>query len=228
MTAISLRWFLLGYFALLIVAMTIHSDETVGINATWVNGNYSYEGGAPPWSLAFGIVGAGLYLGLLFGQVHRSSRPLPHLFRRWVAGLIDFVLALIAPASILGLVAVLIEYKRTGVFDWVIDRQESQPGDFVLAFAGALALMFVVMPAYFATCWSLGRPTPGACILGYLVVTDEGVRLTFWRAALRAVLGSMALLAWPCWILAFAVKRDKSKGKFWLDIIFKTHAELLC
>ena len=38
---------------------------------------------------------------------------------------------------------------------------------------------------------------------------------------------SMALLAWPCWILAYWLKRDKNAGKFWLDVVFRTHAEFL-
>ncbi len=227
MKAAFLRWFLLGYFMLLIFALTIGSSDTIGISANWEKGNYSFEAGAPPWSLAFGIGIAGLYIALFLSEVHATSRNMPHLLRRWVAGLIDWVLAFIAPTPILGLAAVLIEYRRTGVFDWVIDRQEAQPTDWVLALAGVLVLMFVIMPAYFAGCWSFGKPTPGACILGYRVVADEGSGLTFWRATLRALLGAMALLAWPCWILAYAVRRDRAKGKFWLDAIFRTHAEFL-
>jgi len=222
-----LRWFVLGYFALLITTMAIHSGETVGISANWSNGDHSFRGGAPPWSLAFAVVGITLYALLALSAVSSNSQPMPFLFRRWVAGLIDWFMALILPASILGLVAVLVEYRRTGVFDLIIDRQESQPGDWTLAMAGVLLLMFVIMPAYFVVCWRSGKPTPGACVLGYRIVADEGSRLTIWFAYLRALLGSMALLAWPCWILAFAIKRDRIAGKFWLDAIFCTHAEFM-
>jgi uncharacterized RDD family membrane protein YckC len=86
---------------------------------------------------------------------------------------------------------------------------------------------FVWMVLYAAVPFSMGKPTPGACILGYRVTADEGTRLGFWFATLRALLGSIALLAWPCWILAYALKRDKENGKFWLDLIFRTHAEFL-
>lgn len=227
MKAVWFRWISFGFFILLLFAMAIHSDESVGISINSKNGEYSFSGGAPPWSLAFGIAFAGLYIALSLSEVSPSFRPMPHLFRRWIAGLIDWVLALVGVAPYLGLVAVLTEYKRTGVFDWVIDRQQYDPGDWAPSLVGVLGLMFVFMPAYFVLCWRRGKPTPGACILGYRVLEDEGGSLTQWHAYLRALLGGVALLGWPCWILAYALKRDKAQGKFWLDQIFKTHAEFL-
>jgi hypothetical protein len=227
MKAKGFRWFLLGYFALLIVAMNIHSDETVGISANWSNGDYSYQAGAPPWSIAFSAVGAGLYVALASSSVPVSSRPMPHLLRRWAAGMIDIVMALVIPAAFLGLIAVFVEYRQTGVFDWVVERQQSRPEDWPLSIVSVLLIMFVLMPVFFAVSWSLGKPTPGSCIFNFRIVADGGSRLSLWRAGLRALLGSMALLAWPCWILAYWLKRDKNAGKFWLDVVFRTHAEFL-
>lgn len=152
---------------------------------------------------------------------------MPRLFRRWVAGLIDWALALLGIAPFLGLVAVLTEYKRTRVFDWVIERQQYESGDWVLSLLGVVCLMFVLMPAYFVLCWKRGRPTPGACIFGYRIVEDENSSLNTWKWYLRSLLGAMALLGWPCWILAYVLRRDKAQGKFWLDYVFKTHAEYL-
>lgn len=227
MKAIWFRWISLGLFILLIVAMAIHSGESVGVSVSWQNGEYSFSGGAPPWSLAFGIVIVSLYIAMSLSEVNPTLRPMPNLFTRWLAGLIDWVLALVGPASFLGLVAVLMEYKRTGAFDWVIDREQYESGDWVLSLLGVLGLMFVVMPAYFVLCWKRGKPTPGSCVFGYRIVEDEATSLTLWRAYLRALLGAVALLGWPCWILAYTLKRDKVQGKFWLDQIFKTHAEVL-
>ena len=219
------RWFLIGYIVLLMAALTVRSDETIGVNAGLSNGEYSYRAGSAPWALAFAVVGAGLYLSLLCSKVVASLRVMPYLFRRWAAGMIDFVWAFITPTAFLGLVAILFEYRRTGVFDWLVDRQEQQPGDWLFAFASVFTLMFAVLPCYFALSWRFGKPTPGSCIFGFRIVADEGTHLHFWKAGLRALLGSMALLAWPCWILAYWVKRDKSAGKFWLDAVFRTHAE---
>jgi hypothetical protein len=87
--------------------------------------------------------------------------------------------------------------------------------------------MFAVTPFFVAIPTSKGRPTPGACILGYCDKPDTGSRLTFWSAMLRAALGAVALFGWPCWIMAYFFKREKKLGKFWLDAVFQTHAEFL-
>lgn len=219
------RWFLVGYCALLMAALAVRSDETIGVSADWSNGQYSYRAGSAPWALAFAIIGAGLYFSLLLSKVVVSPSRMPHLFRRWAAGMVDFIWAFVTPAAFLGLAAILFEYRRTGAFDWLVERQEQQPGDWLFAFASVLLLMFVAVPCYFAFSWRFGKPTPGSCIFGFRIVADEGTCLHLWRAGLRALLGSLALLAWPCWILAYWVKRDKSAGKFWLDAVFRTHAE---
>jgi uncharacterized RDD family membrane protein YckC len=129
-------------------------------------------------------------------------------------------------APLLGLISILIEYRQTGAFDWVIERQEPHPLDALQAFGGVI-IVFVAMTVYMAIPLSKGKPTLGACIAGYRVIADEGTQLTFRSACLRALLGSVALLGWPCWILAYALKRDKEHGTFWLDLIFRTHAEYL-
>lgn len=221
-----LRWFLLPYVVILIIAMTIHSDETVGINSDWTNGSYSFTAGAPPWSLALAIVGACLYFAVVLGKFSSTVKPMPHLFRRWVAGAIDFVMSLLIPAIFLAMLALLMEYKRTGVFRWVIERHEVQPSDW-MGVPAVLTLMFVVMPTYFIVCWRISKPTPGACVSGYRIVIDDAKRLSVWKAYLRVILGGFVLLGWPFWILAFLLSRKKTQGKFWLDSIFNTHAEFL-
>jgi len=229
MKAASVRWFLLGYVVLLVLLIAICSgsdEQGIGIGLSWGNGNYSFSGAAPPWAIAFAVVSAGLYAVLFWSHVDATSKPMPHLFRRFVAGMVDWALGIMMSATVVGLISILIEYKQTGVFAWVINRQEPRPWDALEAVTGFF-LVFAAMVVYMAVPLSRGKPTPGACIFGYCVMADEGSRLTFWFATLRALLGSVALLGWPCWILAYALKRDKNQGKFWLDAIFRTHAEFL-
>jgi hypothetical protein len=232
MRAASLRWAFLAlfimFFIMTIVAIAMHSGKEggIGVGMSWSGEDYLFSASAPPWALAFTLVSAVLCVALLLARVEDSSRPMPHLFRRFVAGLVDWAIALVMFASVQGLVSVLIEYHRAGVFNWVIDRHERQPWDIPEVIIGTL-VVFAAMTVYFAAFFSKGKPTPGACIAGYRVRADENFRLTFRRAALRALLGSMALLGWPCWILAYVLKREKAKGKFWLDVIFRTHAEFL-
>jgi uncharacterized RDD family membrane protein YckC len=222
-----IRWFVLGYAALLIVAMNLRSDEMIGFGSDWTNGDYSYRVGSAPWALAFSVVGLGIYLLLVWSKVGSYSRPIPQLFRRWVAAMIDFVGALMIPVSYVGLAGILLEYRRTGVFDWLVERQQAEPGDGLYTAVSAVTMFLLIMPAYFAICWWRGRATPGSCIFNFRIVADEGTRLSLWRAYLRAMLGSIALIAWPCWILAYWLRRDQRAGKFWLDVVFKTHADSL-
>jgi hypothetical protein len=223
MKAASLRWFLLAYFVLLIAAAQIRSNEMGGSGPTWLDGNYGFEAGAPPWSLAFGIIGVGLFIVLISSSVDESAKPMPHLFRRWIAGWIDWILAFVAPTPFAGLAFVWIEYRRTGVFKWIIQSQD--PSNLQMDMIVLFILFSMVL--YFAVPWWLGKPTPGACILGYRICPNDGSRFTFRNAIFRVLLGSVALLGWPSWILSYFLKRDKSRGKFWLDAVFKTHAQRL-
>jgi len=219
--ASSLRWFILAYFAMLLAAAEFRSLKLGGLGPPWLDGNYGFEAGAPPWSLVIGFLGAGLLIALISGSVEKTARPMPHLFRRWIAGWIDWILAFLAPTPFAGLVFVWIEYRRTGVFSWLSQSQEPSALQLNIIFLFIFCFFFL----YFAIPWWLGKPTPGACILGFRVVADEGSRLTFGRAIYRVLLGCVALFGWPSWILSFFLKRDKASGKFWLDVACKTHAE---
>lgn len=225
MKAKDFRRVLLAYCAVLIFALLVRADETIGITSVTSNGQFSYQAGSAPWALSCAIVGAVLYILLLFSRVMARPQRMPYLFRRWAAGMLDFIWAVIIPAAFIGFAAVLREYLRTGAFDWLIERQGKQPGDWLFGFASVFLVLFVLVPCHFAVPWWQGKPTPGSCIFGFRIVADDRTRLHFWQAGLRAMLGSMALLAWPFWIFAFWVKRDKRAGKFWLDAIFRTHAE---
>lgn len=226
MRALALRWAFPALLIIMIVAARLSGEGGVGVGVSWNGDDYSFSASAPPWALAFTGVSTVLCVFLLLARVDCSSRPMPHLFRRFAAGLMDWAITLVMFASMQGLASVLVEYHRTGVFNWVIDRDKQQPWDVPEAAIGLL-FVFAAMTVFFAVFFSKGTPTPGACIAGYRVCADGSSPLTFWRASLRALLGAMALLAWPGWILAYTLKREKAKGKFWLDTIFRTHAEYL-
>jgi hypothetical protein len=60
--------------------------------------------------------------------------------------------------------------------------------------------------------------------MGYQIVADQGVKMTWRKALLRTLLGFVATCG--CYIAPF-IARDKQRGKFWLDKVFGTHAEKL-
>jgi hypothetical protein len=103
MKAGSLRWTLLAYFVLLIFAVENRAHRLAGLGPTWLDGNYGFEAGPPPWSLAIGVTGVGLFIALISSSVDEAARPMPHLFRRWIAGWIDWILAFVVPAPFAGL-----------------------------------------------------------------------------------------------------------------------------
>lgn len=220
MKTANLRWFSVAYFVLIVAAIESRAHKLAGAGPTWLDGNYGFEAGALPSSLAIGILGTVLLIALTLAPV-ATTRPMPHLFRRWVAAWIDWILAFVLPTPFAGLAFAWNEYQRTGIFRWI-----SQSPEPTTAQLGTITLFIIsTMVLYFAIPWRLGKPTPGACILGDRISPDDGSQLTFGGAILRVLLGSVALLAWPSWILSFFVKRNRSAGKFWVDEVCKTHAE---
>jgi hypothetical protein len=197
MNAKHFRWlFLLLLAGLVLVAFSLDAATTIGLSGESSGDKYRIAGGTAPWALLFAALTIGLYSLLM------SSSPPSHggtirgwWWRRLAAFWLDFFLALMATSPILGLLPVLAEWRRTGVFAWSFERTTPAPGDGWL-FAAMFAIALPSLAIYYI--WPLvrGRPTPGACIMGYQIVANNGSALT-WRAALmRALLGLSFLRDW--------------------------------
>jgi uncharacterized RDD family membrane protein YckC len=74
---------------------------------------------------------------------------------------------------------------------------------------------------YYAFPLTRRRPSPGACIAGYQIVSDDGLTMIVRTAIMRSLLGFIA--AGAAYLAPF-VARDRKKGKFWLDAVFDTRA----
>ena len=61
-------------------------------------------------------------------------------------------------------------------------------------------------------------------MMGYQIVADDGEGLTQWEALKRICFGFIAVCG--AWGVNYK-PRDKSRGKFWLDIKFGTHAVMM-
>ena len=145
---------------------------------------------------------------------------MPGVFRRLLAFLLDFIFFMAATAPLAGIAPTLMEWRRTGVFQWSFARDASAPYDGWLALIVVLG-SFICMALYFALPLILGRPSPGTCMMGYQIIPDEGEHLTPVLAIKRAFFGFIAVC------IAYAVpfkRRKKENGKFWLDVKFGTHA----
>jgi uncharacterized RDD family membrane protein YckC len=149
--------------------------------------------------------------------------PLPPVLRRFLAFWLDFVFAMLAVAPISGLLAAVVEWKRTGVFAFSFERATRASSDgLLLGLVSAVDIVSLLF--YFTLPLIRRRPSPGTCIFGYQIVPDDGTNLTVSAALTRTVFGVLALcLAY----IAPVIARDRSKGKFWLDKVSRTHAVVL-
>jgi uncharacterized RDD family membrane protein YckC len=125
-----------------------------------------------------------------------------------------------AIAPLLGIAPALMEWKRTGIFEWKFGRDFSAPYDGWLSIVLVL-VAFVFIALYFALPLVRSRPSPGSCIMGYQILSDSGGGLTFVTALKRVFFGFRAIG------FAYFMRRHKNNGKFWLDQKFGTHAAML-
>ena len=215
-----LRWLFIAVLAVLMIVDYVSEPITVGVSAEWRNERYQFAGGTSLLGLVLSLLIIGLYILLMYGAVTNLGHALPGVFRRFVAFWIDFWIAISALAPILGILPVLIEWKRTGVFEWSFVRATPAKGDWLIATLGVV-LAAVALLLYYSLPLIRQRPSPGSCIVGYQVVPDEDTTLSLRTALLRTLLGFVA--AASAYLAPF-VGRDRKHGKFWLDKVFRTHA----
>jgi RDD family len=217
------RWLFLAALVVVIYWASTMSPGTIGISQSCTDGVCHFEGGTAPRAIAcaFGIIL--LYILFLYSPPASPGAPMPGLLRRFVAFWVDFILFMAATAPLAGIAPTLLEWRRTGVFAWNFARDVSAPYDGWLSAIVVLVLL-IFMPLYFALPLVRARPSPGSCIMGYQILSDIEGGLTLMEALKRVCFGFMAVCS------AYFVNsrpRDKSKGKFWLDMKFGTHAVML-
>ena len=200
--------------------MTSGEATTIGVSAESSNGAYRFSGGTEPGALALAVLVAYVYFLLMNAQPSVGTKPLHRRFRRLVAFWLDFVLAMSIFAPIIGVVPMVAEWSRTGVFAWAFERETSAAGDLVLILLSAFLisaglLLFYMIPIL------RRRPSPGACIAGYQVVPDGDGVLT-----MRQVL-SLGFIASCCaWIAPFR-GGDRKRGQIWFGKTYRMRATLL-
>jgi hypothetical protein len=218
-----LRWLFLAVIAVVIFLGLVSESVTFGISEQWTNGRYRFAGGTHPVALTFALLIVVLYVLLMFAPLATLGNPFPGIFRRFVAFWLDFFLAMVVIAPIMGILPTLTEWKRTGDFEWTFERTTHAPGDGWLAFAG-ITFCFAALVLYYALPLTRCRPSPGSCIAGYQIVSDAGGSINTRAALLRTLLGFVA--ACTAYLAPF-IARDRKKGRFWLDAVFGTRALML-
>jgi uncharacterized RDD family membrane protein YckC len=216
------RW---PFLAVLVAAIYLvdTTTSTIGISQDCIEGRCHFEGGTEPRAIAFAVSIILLYFLFLLSPTAKPGAPMPGVFRRFIAFWLDFILFMSASAPLVGIVPTLTEWRRTGVFQWSFARDVSAPYDGWLSLIFVL-VEFIFMALYFALPLVRARPSPGSCIMGYQILSDNGGGLTLRAALKRACFGFFAVGA--AYMIAFT-RRKKNSGKFWLDLRFGTHAEML-
>jgi len=221
----NVRWFyipLMAYPLAIVFRLPGTSNGTIGVSAQWANGDYHFVGGSDPKALLFAPLAIGFYFLLMYAEPAEVRKPFPGIVRRYFAFWFDFIFLAAALNPVFGLLPILVEWRNTRVFQWTVERDVYAHGDLLQGVAGTL-LFFGFLLFYFAWPLTRHRDTPGAYLRNYQVVADDGNTLSFGRAALRSFVGLVSASWFP---LAF-FWRDKKAGKYWVDKIFKTHAESL-
>jgi hypothetical protein len=213
-----LRWPFLALLATLMMPSLWTGPIVIGSALEWEDGEYRFAGGTSPQALAIAAVTIFLYILLMYAPPAKTGSLMTGIVRRFVAFWLDFILAVFAIAPILGTIPTLVEWRRTGVFAWSFERATYASADPFID-VGITLMMFAALGFYFA--WPLvrSRPSPGSCILGYQIVSDDGSGMTFRAAIHRMFRGSFAL-----WFLEPFKSRRSELGKFRLDEKFGTHA----
>jgi len=101
-----------------------------------------------------------------------------------------------AISPVVGLLPIIVEWKRTGVFAWSFERTTPAPSDIPVTVCSAM-LAGIVLLLYYAIPLVRLRPSPGACVLGYQVLPEAGGYLTLRRALTREHLSVLLLSAVP-------------------------------
>lgn len=214
------RWIFLGSIAALYVVGLVSGPLTVGENIETTNGQYHVAGGTTPGMMAISAGVLLFYLVLVSSPFSDQGRPLPGVFRRFVAAWLDLLIGMMTLIPLLAIIPSLVEWHRTGEFQWLFERTTPAPWD-----GWITALLAILCFAGFATYITLplvrGTPSPGSCIMGYRITTDEGAPMSAGKAAVRTLLGFVALSAW---IVAPILGRDRNKGKLWPDKWLGTRA----
>jgi hypothetical protein len=218
-----LRWLFLAVLVVLVVVSTIGEPATIGISTEVSEGQYRFSAGTDPAFLALALVILALYLLLMFMPATILGKPLPGLWPRFCAFWLDFIFAMTAIGALVGMVPAVIEWRRTGIFEWHFERTVPMASDQWMSALGFLAGILGLV-VFFAFPLIRSRPTPGGCVAGYLVIADGGTTITPRTAVLRTLLGFVALCG--AYVAPF-IGRDRKKGKFWLDKVFGTRAMTL-
>jgi len=129
MNAKHFRWLFLIIAVGLLGREYYSKTMIVGATQSSADGQYKFAAGTELGAIAFALGIIAIFVLFLLSEPARLGEPMPGIFRRFAAVLLDFFLYMMVAAPLLGIAPVLMEWHRTGVFAWGFERDTAAPYD---------------------------------------------------------------------------------------------------
>ncbi len=152
------------------------------------------------------LIGIAYFITLTLPPVGTTDQ-LAGTGRRAAAWFIDFLVSLTAFTTVLALIPLTIEAFATGHFEWLFQRTDITPGDWIVALV-VVALAFVGMGFYWAVPVMRGSQTVGQCVIGLRVIPTTPDPPSLGRVWVRGLLQPFAGVLWLGKLIT---------GKYWHD-----------
>jgi hypothetical protein len=225
MTIKTIRWLIYPVLAFQLAAMfrVLRPSRFIAKSAATHIGAVHYNGGTSPFALGSAAVIVVVYLLLMFAKPAEFGKTLPGISRRIFAACIDFTLAMSIATPIGSLAFVVVAWRTTHVFQWIVQRDSPGPGE---AFEALGSFLVVIGLLFFYFAWPLmrRRPTPGERVFHFQIVSDDEKPIPFGRAVSRAFYSPFT--TW-WWMRRRSSSRIYKIKEFQLDEDLDTHAVLI-
>jgi hypothetical protein len=150
MTIKTIRWLIYPVLAFQLAAMfrVLRPSRFIAKSAATHIGAVHYNGGTSPFALGSAAVIVVVYLLLMFAKPAEFGKTLPGISRRIFAACIDFTLAMSIATPIGSLALVVVAWRTTHVFQWIVQRDSPGPGEAFEALGSFSACCFFTLPGH--------------------------------------------------------------------------------
>jgi uncharacterized RDD family membrane protein YckC len=145
---------------------------TVGSFVRVEDGVANVSAGTAPVAIVVSVMALGLYCLLLKFKLEIQDFRVASMWSRAVAFIIDFWFALFMLSGLLGLVPLLVEAARTGVFRWHFERNYTVPSD--MATIPLILVMLCAFVGYFLFPLMMRGQTVGCWVFRLATVNADG------------------------------------------------------
>ena len=161
MTLRYMRWVFVLFLGIrLVPPMISPSPRRQLFSVDWSPGRFHLAGGVDPGSLIYAGLAIALYFLLMRSQPVAPIMPLSGMMRRWAAFWMDAVLTASVVMPVMGVLLVIVEWTRTGIWASEFERTNVVKGDGLLV-AGVFVLMLsFLFLLYFSIPLTRSRPSP--------------------------------------------------------------------